>query len=245
MFTENVKRPGVTRRRGRPQGRTEQGAVTHELLYRNALELIAERGYEAATLRDLAKRTDLSPALLYKYFPSKRAILLQLYDELSAEFAQRAEAIPNGRWRDRFLFSLTTSLEVLRPQRKTLAALIPVLLGDSGDGLFASSTSFSRVRVQNVFHNAVVGAVDAPRSDTSDALAHLLYLLHLAVILWWLLDKSPQQRATAALIALFKRALPAFATALRFKTLRSLVLAGDSLVRDALFDTAEDGRQTT
>ena len=46
------------------------------------MRLIAERGYDATTLRDVAERAGVSAGLLYRYFPSKRAVVLALYDEL-------------------------------------------------------------------------------------------------------------------------------------------------------------------
>ena len=77
----------------------------------------------------------------------RRAVILAFYDELSADYAARAASMPTGRWRDRFLFALRTSLDVLEPHRRILSALIPVLVGDREEGLFAPRTSFSRERV--------------------------------------------------------------------------------------------------
>ena len=248
MFTQKVKRPskgehtvaaGARRGRGRPPGPTPQGAAARTRLYQTAIELIAGRGYEATTLRDVADRAGVSVGLLYRYFPSKRAVVLALYDELSAEYVARAVNVNGRKWRDRFMFALTTSLQVLGPHRNTLAALVPVLVGDANEGLFAPATAFSRRRVQKVFQDAVVGAVDAPRPEVAAALGRLLYLVHLAIILWWLLDKSPQQRATNALMALVKQALPASALTLRLPQARAFVVAGDKLFREALFDDAE------
>jgi len=198
--------------------------------------LITERGYEATTLRDVADRAGVSVGLLYRYFPSKRAVVLSLYDELSAEYAARATEMAGDKWRDRFLYALTTSLRILNPHRSTLSALVPILVGDAHEGLFAPATTFSRQRVQKVFYEAVAGATDAPRPEVTAALARLLYLAHLAIILWWLLDKSPRQRATTALVALVKQALPAFALTLRLPRARAFVVAGDKLFREALFD---------
>src|SRR5919202_1909254 len=114
------------RRRGRPPGRTAQGEATRRRLYATAIRLIAARGWQETTLRDLAAEAGVSLGLLYRYFPSKRAIVLALYDELSAVYAARAEQMPPGRWADRFLYALKTSLDVLAPQRDTLAALVSV-----------------------------------------------------------------------------------------------------------------------
>jgi AcrR family transcriptional regulator len=224
------------RGRGRPRGPTPQGTAARLALYNTAIALIGERGYEATTLRDVADRAGVSAGLLYRYFPSKRAVALALYDELSSEYAAQAAEMSPGKWRDRFIFALTTSLRVLGPHRRTLVALVPILIGDPSEGLFAPATAFSRQRVQRVFHEAVVGASDAPRAEVTAALARLLYLAHLAVILWWMLDKSPKQRATTALVLLCRQALPAAALTLRIARARAFVIAGDALFREALFD---------
>jgi len=229
------ERPGAARGRGRPRGPTSQGAETRRRLYETAIRLIATRGWRETTLRDVAAEAGVSVGLLYRYFPSKRAIVLALYDELSSEFAARASEMPPGRWRDRFRYALGASLDVLRPHRGTLASLVSVLVGDPEEGLFAPGTAFSRLRVQGVFVQAVVGARDAPRDPLAPALGRLLYLVHLAVLLWWLLERSPSQRATGALLVLLERALPLAATSLRVPGVPGLLIAADALVREALF----------
>jgi AcrR family transcriptional regulator len=237
MFTENVK----PRRRGRPPGPTAQGAAARQRLYDTALRLMAERGYESTTLRDVAKEAGVSVGLLYRYFPSKRAVIIALYEELSADYARQALAMPAGPWRDRFIFALRTSLHVLEPHRVALRALIPVLVGDPEEGVFAERVAFSRVRVQGVFEAAVVDATDAPPVSVAGAVGRLLYLVHLAVLLWWLLDKSAKQRATAALVVLAQQILPSTALTLRLPPVRRFVVATDQLVRDALFGPPVSG----
>jgi AcrR family transcriptional regulator len=201
--------------------------------------MIGERGYDATTLRDVADAAGVSVGLLYKYFPSKRAVVLTLYDELSEEYAARAAQMLPGKWRDRFGFALRTCLEVLGPYRSTLAALRPVLLGDREEGLFAPGTAFSRRRVEGVFRNAVVGAGDAPAAKLGESLGRLLYVLHLAVILWWLFDKTPKQKATEGLIGLLERILVPFGVALLLPQVRGFVRSADELVQDALIGDAE------
>ncbi len=235
MFTKNSK----PRKRGRPAGRTAEGDATRARLYDTAVRLIGERGYEATTLRDVAKRSGVSAGLLYRYFPSKRSVVLALYDQLSDTFARDAIDMAPGKWRDRFLYALETSLRSLGPHRVTLRALVPVMVGDVEEGLFAQSTAFSRLRVQAIFERAVAGATDAPAPKLADALGRLLYLVHLGVILWWLLDKSPGQRATHGLLALWRRMLPSVSVALRLSLVRGAVQSADMLFREALLDGPE------
>jgi AcrR family transcriptional regulator len=178
--------------------------------------------------------------LLYRYFPSKQAVVVALYDELSSEFADRAAGMPSGRWRDRFVFALQTSLAVLEPHRVALRALTPILVGDPEEGIFARSTAFSRLRVQRVFEQAAVDAIDAPGRPLAEALGRLLYLVHLGVLLWWLLDKSARQRTTSTLVSVTQQMLPSVAVALRLPRVRRFVISVDELVRDGLFEGVPD-----
>jgi len=108
--------------------------------------------------------------------------------------------------------------------------------GDPADGIFTATTAFSRLRVQRVFEDAITGASDAPKQPLAESLGRLLYLVHLAVLLWWLLDKSPRRRATAALVLLTQQVLPPAALALRVPPVRRFVISADELLREALFE---------
>jgi len=72
MFIENVNQ----RRRGRPPGPSAQGVAARDRLYETAIRMISARGYEATTLREIAKEAGVSVGLVYKYFAKKEDILL-------------------------------------------------------------------------------------------------------------------------------------------------------------------------
>ncbi|WP_228974432.1 TetR/AcrR family transcriptional regulator [Streptomyces sp. DH12] len=59
---------------GAPGGAEAPGGTTRERLLAAASELFAERGYERATVRDIAGRAGLNQALLFRHFGSKRAL---------------------------------------------------------------------------------------------------------------------------------------------------------------------------
>ena len=157
VITENSKRP-----RGRPKGHTERGLEARSKLYETAIRLFSERGYEETTLRDIAAEAGVSPALLYKYFPGKSAVVLELYDALSRELEIRARDLRPVPWRERALEALEASLSVLSPHRATLAALVPVLIGDPEQGVFSERTAFSRLRVARGLRRGRDGCAGAP-----------------------------------------------------------------------------------
>lgn len=53
-----------------------------------ALDLFAEAGYEAASLRDIAKRMGITPGLVYHYFDSKQ----KLFDEAMERYVEECAA---------------------------------------------------------------------------------------------------------------------------------------------------------
>lgn len=57
------------------------GARTQEAIRKAAIALIAERGFEAMTLRGLAERVGVQPGSIYRYFPSKGQMLVELLVE--------------------------------------------------------------------------------------------------------------------------------------------------------------------
>ena len=228
----------MTRRsRGRPPGRTERGTQTREHLYTTAIQLFADRGYEATTLRAIATEAGVSPGLMYKYFPSKPAIVLELYERLSTEFVARPVA--DGGWFARFVQTLRNSLDTLGPHRDTLRSVLPTLLVDDETGLFSPAGRPARDRVQGAFLTAVAGASNAP-GDLNQPLGRLLDLAQLGTILWWLLDRSRDQRATEGLIGWVERLEFLANAALWAPGTAGLLTSLDQLATEALNGSAAE-----
>lgn len=77
---------GIDERKNRE--RTERKA----LILDYAKQLIIERGVEAVTMQDIAKKAELSKATLYLYFQSKEAIYEEIFHEAGAYFVDYVEA---------------------------------------------------------------------------------------------------------------------------------------------------------
>ena len=81
------------------------GTRTAEAIRDAAIDLIAARGFEAMTLRELANRVGIQPGSIYRYFPSKAQLLVDLQVEhlefLLSHWAaeQPADPDPVGRLR--------------------------------------------------------------------------------------------------------------------------------------------------
>src|SRR5687767_15346762 len=62
-------------------------------ILRVAAEVVGERGYQNASLDEVAERLDLAKASLYYYFDSKQALVAACLDTAAAEVERRLEAI--------------------------------------------------------------------------------------------------------------------------------------------------------
>jgi len=57
----------------------ENARTTREKILGSALELFAERGYGATSVKAIARRAGVSQGLMYNYFPSKKALLKEIF----------------------------------------------------------------------------------------------------------------------------------------------------------------------
>ncbi|MFZ6658323.1 TetR family transcriptional regulator [Undibacterium sp. TJN19] len=96
-----------------------QQEQTRRSLIRTAVDLITEKGYDATTMKQIAREAGIGDATIYKYFPSKEKILLAYY-ELSIEIVLEMSQETPG-WEE---FSLQERLQRL------VDALLELLLGD-------------------------------------------------------------------------------------------------------------------
>ncbi|MES2818698.1 MAG: TetR/AcrR family transcriptional regulator [Pseudomonadota bacterium] len=70
----------------------ERSQARFEAILRTALDLIAARGYEAVSMREIARETGLPIASLYLYFPTKLAIVKAVWQRYTRSVSERLEA---------------------------------------------------------------------------------------------------------------------------------------------------------
>ena len=73
---------------------------TRQRLIRSATRLFSEKGYEATTTNQIARRAGVSVGTFYTYFLDKRAIFLEIYRDYSLDIERTIHAELNPeRWR--------------------------------------------------------------------------------------------------------------------------------------------------
>jgi AcrR family transcriptional regulator len=66
-----------------------RGPETRAAIDAAAIELFAQRGYHATSMRALAAAAEIQPAAIYHWYPRKEAILVRLQDEFMDELTER------------------------------------------------------------------------------------------------------------------------------------------------------------
>ena len=87
LTTERDSRPTED---GRSSSR--RGPETREAIHEAAVELFAQRGYHATSMRSIAAAARVQPAAIYHWYPNKEAILVRLQDDFMERLTEKVVA---------------------------------------------------------------------------------------------------------------------------------------------------------
>jgi AcrR family transcriptional regulator len=190
----------TTAMKTRPTPRAED---TRRRIYEAALELFREKGFDETTMRDIAAKAGVALGGAYYYFSSKEAIVLAFYHDMQETSHESILEAMAGRrkLKDRLRVVLEKRLELLAPNRKFCDALFRHA-PDASDPLSPFSTETRPIRERAIEHlrAAVEGSDTKVPADLAPRLPYLLWLYQMAIILFWLYDRSPRQQRTQALM---------------------------------------------
>ncbi|MCD4685594.1 MAG: hypothetical protein K8S97_06630 [Anaerolineae bacterium] len=126
---------------------------------------------------------------------------LRLYQQMAEDTQAQIAALDADTLADRFHAVMSGWLARAAPHRETVGALFGATMNPNARaGLYDEATTQTRQQMHAAFLMLVGDASDAPREAQVAPLATLLYSLHFLLILFWLYDRSPEQRATADLL---------------------------------------------
>jgi AcrR family transcriptional regulator len=107
---ENTLSPPALGRRDRKRLATRNGLAAV------ALELFAERGFDAVTVNDIADRADVDPSTFYRHFVTKEAVIFSELSDWTGRIGDAIRAQPAN----------LSLLETMRIAVKDLAAMLVV-----------------------------------------------------------------------------------------------------------------------
>ncbi|MGC2475714.1 MAG: TetR family transcriptional regulator [Candidatus Sulfotelmatobacter sp.] len=182
---------------------TRRAEDTRRKIYEAAMELFREKGFEETTMRDIAAKAGVALGGAYYYFSSKDAIVLDFYREMQETSNEPVlgSLTRHKKLKDRLRCVLEQRLQLLEPNRKFCAALFRHA-PDKTDPLSPFSEETKQIREGAIehMHVAIEGSDTKIPADLQPRLPYLLWLYQMAVIMFWLYDRSPAQERTYKLL---------------------------------------------
>lgn len=177
-----------------------------------ALKLFHDRGFEAATMRDIAEEAGVATGAAYYYFPSKDAIVMEFYRRSSAEMQPKIEAALDKatRLEQRFHDLIRVKWAHFAPHRGVLRALLRNG-ADPGYPLSPFSSQTKEIREIDIgwFRRLVVDCGVRIPKDLEPHLPDVLWFFQMGAIYFWVIDESPRQAKSDRLLAIAARSIAA------------------------------------
>ena len=180
-------------------GSTERGVTakaerTRAAILESALSLFRERGFEATTMRDVARRAGVSAGNAYYYFASKDHLVQGFYAESHADHLALCEEALSGTvdLEQRLLAVFRTKLETSEPYHRFAGQLFKVA-ADPQSPLHPFSEASRPVREESIalMARTLDGARLKVPADLRAELPYLLWLHLMGIVLFWIHDDSP------------------------------------------------------
>jgi AcrR family transcriptional regulator len=178
---------------------------TRDRIINATLSLFRERGFEAATMREIADAAGVATGAAYYYFPSKEAIILEFYRRASTEMQAQVETALQGLTglEQRLCELIRVKLSHFAPNRGVLRTL----LRNGADpqtplSPFSRQTKEIRDIDMDWFRRILVDCGIRIPKDLAPHLPGILWFYQMGIILFWVIDESPDQTRTYRLLEL-------------------------------------------
>ena len=182
----------------------EQKSENRRTLIRAAVDLIADKGFKSATMRQIAQAAGVGEATIYNYFPTKEAILYAYYkDHMLAciEALKQVAEFHTFTLQEQLHTLFATSLNLYLADRQFVTQTFRlVLLGSSRD--------WSQVKpIRAAFLSAVddmlaaAGEVgEIPEPVFQELIGQLFMDAYIGAVYYWISDTSEGFADTSVLI---------------------------------------------
>jgi AcrR family transcriptional regulator len=188
---------------GTEQSRSARGAQTRDAIVTAALRLFRENGYEATTMRAIAKEAGVATGNAYYYYSSKEELIQEYYAHNQADHAAACQPVLAAETRlgPRIRGVLRALIDTQAPYHAFAAKLYKYAAEPASPlSPFSTESSPTRTAVIALYAEVIEGArIRIPRG-LRDRLPELLWLYSLGIVLYWVHDSSPGCAKTYRLI---------------------------------------------
>lgn len=216
---------------------TRKAEQTRQLILDTSLELFSKRGYEAATMRDIAAAANVSLGLAYRYFKSKESLVLAIYQQMAEQTDSAVSTLPPGSIADRFIATMSARLSSAKPYREAFGAFFGAMMTPgTGTEILGSGAREMRGMSERAFITLVQNSTDTVKPAHTQDFGKLLHAIHFTVIFYWLHDRSAGQKKTQELLRFIHGGLPLLRRGMNIRPISSRI-KGLIAILDSMFGT--------
>lgn len=183
--------------------RTKRGETSRAAIFGAALELFKERGYDATTMRAIAERAGVSLGSSYHYFASKEHLVLEFY-RYTHQLHLVAVAPLLARERDlaaRLRGVMRAVVITCEPFHDAAGSIFSTVANPSSPlNPFGPTSKTLRDEVIQLYAQVVSGSNARIPSDVGEQLPLLFWLYQMAILYFWIFDRSPGRLRTLEVI---------------------------------------------
>jgi AcrR family transcriptional regulator len=167
-----------------------------------AIELFRARGFEEATMREIASAAGVATGAAYYYFDSKDAIVLAFYGRAQQELEPLLDQALAGTrdFEGRLRALIEVKLSYFAPDRGLLRALAAHADPEHPLSPFSEQTAATRDQDIAFFARLLAESRIKIPADLSPWLPRILWMYQMGLILFWIYDRSEGQKRTHALL---------------------------------------------
>lgn len=183
--------------------RPAKSEQTRALIVETALRLFREHGYEATTMRAIAREAGVSVGNAYYYFSSKEELIQAYYDELQDEHnaACRAVLDREREFAARLLGVLKARIDTMVPYHAFAGKFFKFAAEPTSPlNPFSAESGPARAAAVAIYRELVDGSSLKIEDEFRQELPELLWLYSMGVVLYWVHDDSPGCRKTYLLV---------------------------------------------
>ncbi len=182
---------------------TPRAEQTRAAIVGAALRLFRETGYEAATMRAIAREAGVSTGNAYYYFGSKDELIQEFYLRNHAEHAAACRQVldTEREFTSRLRGTLRALIDVLSPYQSFAAAFYKNAAEPTSPlSPFSKESSPARDASISLYREVADGSSARIDPELRAELPELLWLYSLGIVLFWVHDISPACAKTYRLI---------------------------------------------
>lgn len=182
----------------------EQKIEIRKKIIRASVGIVIKKGLKNATMREIARKAEISDATIYNYFPAKEAIVYGYYKEqleTVIERLRKVEGFNEYTFQEQLQTFFETSLEVFLPEREFVQETFNVVF-------FSIGQSYSRLKpIRTLFYDiiddvfqAAIEVEELPEQIFGEIVYQLFWDYYIGLVIYWLSDQSDHFMDTSLLI---------------------------------------------